>query len=220
MFLDSIGGVMELNALPKDDILNWSLAGTRDSIIPKGGLLYQLGIFAFAITAIMIVITLLLAIRYTLKNKDYPKIKPMIEKSIRKVVWNMVIKTFQGGFLGYSVSALMSVCYSLKPLDIAISVVLLIGLVVLMIVNGVYLWKKPATQLARKYVRSRVGATYSELNIYSKVALLQSTLFYVYRFVAALLLVGLVPFCVQLHGLVVMTVSELCYLHCVKPYIL
>jgi hypothetical protein len=90
----------------------------------------------------------------------------------------------------------------------------------MVILNCIYLWKKPTDQLKRKYIRSKLGATYSELNIYSKVALLQSTLFYVYRLGAALLLVGLVPFCLQLHGLVVMTLAELCYMECVKPYIL
>jgi hypothetical protein len=159
-------------------------------------------------------------VRYVFKNKSYPKIKPMIEKAIRKVCWNMVIKTFQGGFLGYCLSSLMSLTHSTIPSDLAISSIILMGLVALVILNGVYLWKKPTDQLARKYVRSKFGAAYSELNIYSKVALLQSTLFYVYRLVAALLLVGIVPFCLQLHVLVVMTLAELCYLECVKPYML
>jgi hypothetical protein len=187
---------MELNALPKDDILNWSLNGAQDSIIPKDGLLYQLGVLAIALTIVIIVIGLLFTLAYIMKNQKYPKVKTLIEKLIRKVCWNMVIKTVQAGFLGYALSALMTISYSKNPSDLAISSLILIGLVAMVILNCRYLWRKPASQLDRKYIRSTVGATYSELNIFSKVALLQSTLFYVYRLLAALLLVGLLPFCI------------------------
>ena len=67
-------------------------------------------------------------------------------------------------------------------------------------------------------MKSRVGALYSELNIWSKVALLQSTIFYVYRLFAALILVGFVSLSAQLNGLIVMTLGEICYLQVVKPY--
>jgi hypothetical protein len=160
----------------------------------------------------MAVILLLFFVRFIITKGKFPKGKTLIEQIIRKVCWNMVIKTFQGGFLIYSLSALMTLSNSKKPSDLAISSLILTGLVTMVIINCIYLWKKPAQQLARKYVRSRLGATYSELNIYSRSALLQSTLFYVYRLVASLLLIGLVPFALQLHGLVVITLAELCFM--------
>jgi Ni,Fe-hydrogenase I cytochrome b subunit len=127
---------------------------------------------AFALIAVMIVVTLLFTVSYIMKNKNYPRAKTLIEKFIRKICWNMVIKTFQAGFLGNALSALITLSYSKSPSDLTISSFILTTLVTLVILNGIYLWKKPTKQLARKYVRSKLGATYSELNIYSRFALL------------------------------------------------
>ena len=130
----------------------------------------------------------------------------------------MVIKTLQGGFLGYCLSSLVALVYATSLSDQIISGLILATLCLFVAFNFKFLYQKSPKYLELESVKSRVGSLYSELNIWNKIALLQSTIFYVYRIFAALLLVGLLPFSVQLNGLITMTLVELCYLHVVKPY--
>lgn len=97
---------------------------------------------------------------------------------------------------------------------------MLAALVLVVVSVGKYLWKKPNYVLDDPLTRRKIGALYSELNVHSKHALLQTSFFYVLRLIAALLLAGFCPVTIQLHALTVLTLLQLCFIHAVKPYVL
>jgi hypothetical protein len=72
--MDSLGGVLEMNALPKDQIIEFIFSNAKDNIMPQDGLFYKLGILGFVITVVLLVIALLFALRYILKKNKFPKV--------------------------------------------------------------------------------------------------------------------------------------------------
>ena len=66
--MDSIGGVLEMNGLPKDQIIDFFIGSAKENILPQDGLLYKLGIFGFAIVCVFFAIVLLFLLRYMMKK--------------------------------------------------------------------------------------------------------------------------------------------------------
>ena len=62
-----------------------------------------------------------------------------------------------------------------------------------MVINFVFTVRKPARTLSRYDAKDKFGSMYTGLNIYSKAALFQSTLFYIIRMLLAISIVTL-PF--------------------------
>jgi predicted butyrate kinase (DUF1464 family) len=94
LIYDSIKGVLEMNALPKDKILDFIFKGTKDKLVPKDGLVLRMGIFGAALALITLFIVVAFGLRYAVKKGKAPKLEKLINKVIDKVCWNMVIKTF------------------------------------------------------------------------------------------------------------------------------
>ena len=74
---------------------------------------------------------------------------------------------------------------------------ILFVIVIFVVVNFVLTVRKPAHTLSRHDSKDKFGSMYTGLNIYSKAALFQSTLFYLIRILLALSIVTL-PFFAQL----------------------
>lgn len=103
MVIDGLSGTLELNALPKDDIKKFILSSASETIMPKDGMLEMVGVFGLAILFLAVVITIISLLKFLLKK--YLRLQRILNTLIRVVCWNMVIKTFQAGFLAYSMTA-------------------------------------------------------------------------------------------------------------------
>jgi hypothetical protein len=103
MVIDGLSGTLELNALPKDDIKKFILSSASETIMPKDGMLEKVGVFGLAIFFLAVVIAIISLLKFLLKK--YLRLQRILDTLIRVVCWNMVIKTFQAGFLAYSMTA-------------------------------------------------------------------------------------------------------------------
>lgn len=103
MVIDGLSGTLELNALPKDEIKNLILSSASETIMPKDGMLEKVGVFGLAILLLAVVIAIIPLLKFLLKK--YLRLQKILDNLIRAVCWNMVIKTFQAGFLAYSMTA-------------------------------------------------------------------------------------------------------------------
>jgi len=103
MIIDGLSNTLELNALPKDDIKKFILSNASETIMPKEGMLEKVGVFGLAILFLAVVIAIISLFKFLLKK--YFRLQRILDTLIRAVCWNMVIKTFQAGFLAYSVTA-------------------------------------------------------------------------------------------------------------------
>ena len=70
MIIDGVSGSLELNALPKEEILGLIIADetSRQSVLPEDGLLRKLGIFGFAISFLLIVVLIAFLLRLAFKK--------------------------------------------------------------------------------------------------------------------------------------------------------
>ena len=70
MVLDGVSGTLELNALPKQEMIGLLLPddATRQSFLPKHGLLYKLGIFGFALSILLLVVLTAYLLRLVFKK--------------------------------------------------------------------------------------------------------------------------------------------------------
>ena len=88
--LESLSGVVELNAIPKRQIIKY--VANKDYDLQTDSLAYQLGIFGVALVGSVIVIVTLEIIRCFFRL--FPTLKNFIAKLINKAKYNLVIKTF------------------------------------------------------------------------------------------------------------------------------
>ena len=70
MIIDGVSGSLELNALPKEEILGLIIADetSRQSFLPEDGLLRKLGIFGFAISVLLVVVLIAFLLRLAFKK--------------------------------------------------------------------------------------------------------------------------------------------------------
>ena len=98
------------------------------------------------------------------------------------------------------------------------SYILVSTLVGLVTINFIYLLFNPLVHFQRLSTKSYVGAIYTDLNIFSKVALFKSTLFYIVRGVVCLLLVSDWPFSFKIHGMVLIMNVDVWFQVRYKPF--
>ncbi len=70
MIIDGVSGALELNALPKEEIIGLIIPDetSRQSFLPEDGLLRKLGIFGFAISVLLVVVFIAFLFRLTFKK--------------------------------------------------------------------------------------------------------------------------------------------------------
>jgi len=70
MIIDGVSGALELNALPKEEILGLIIPDetSRQSFLPEDGLLRKLGIFGFAISVLLVVVLIAFLLRLAFKK--------------------------------------------------------------------------------------------------------------------------------------------------------
>ena len=209
--LEGLSSTVELNAIPKAKIIKFIV--NEDYDLRTDSLAYQLGIFGVALTGSVILIVTLELIRCFFRL--FPSLKSFIAKLINKAKYNLVIKTFQAGFLNYCLSSVTNIH---NGTELVVSYILLTSLVGLVIINFTYLLLNPLKHLEKLNTKSKVGAAYSDLNIFSKVALFKSTLFYIIRGVICMLLVSDWPFAFKIQGMVFIVDVDVWFQVRYKPF--
>lgn len=70
MIIDGVSGALELNALPKEEIIGLIIPDetSRQSFLPEDGLLRKLGIFGFAISLLLVVVLIAFLLRLAFKK--------------------------------------------------------------------------------------------------------------------------------------------------------
>lgn len=136
LVMEGMAGTLELNAFPKDEIADFILSDLRDIILPEDGMLYKSGIFALISLTIVALILPLLCCRCCFKKvgvcrKSFDK--------LLKVGGNLLIKTFQAGFLSFSFSAIDKIVNPNGLAELVVSSVTLYGLLCIVAANFVYL---------------------------------------------------------------------------------
>ena len=75
---DTIKGILELNALPKDQILDFILKSSKDKILPNDGLVSNLGVMGAALTFILIVLAILFILRHFMSKGKMPRMQRIV----------------------------------------------------------------------------------------------------------------------------------------------
>jgi hypothetical protein len=148
-----------------------------------------------ALTVILTVLSVLLMLRRLMSKGKISRLQKILTYLIDKICWNLVIKTFQAGILSYAFSAMSTLVWSKTPHEIVLSVLILVCIVAIVAYQHHYLHSKTGSYLAQPETKTRIGALFSELDVFRRIALMQATIFYVFRLMAAILLVGFIPFC-------------------------
>ena len=91
---DSIKNVLEMSALPKDQILDYIFQSYKENLIPEDGLLYKLGVFGAILALLIIVIGLIVLVKYIITKLAKHTLARVLQIIVDKVCWNIVIKTF------------------------------------------------------------------------------------------------------------------------------
>ncbi len=102
-----IKGVLEMESFPKEYFIDKIVGNSKDKILPQNGLLQNLSIFALLIVILLLFVGLLLIVSHL--TRKYKKVAEIVQKIKKIIIWNMVIKTFQAGFLAYIFGAVKSI---------------------------------------------------------------------------------------------------------------
>jgi hypothetical protein len=200
MTFDAIAGILVLDAIPKDLILDKLFGKYKEIVFPSAGILTNSFIFLL-ITLVQFSIP---CIEFLLKFilKAFPRLLKVLERIKNLVCWNIIIKTFQAGFLNHALEAIKGVNrYSFNQqrdvLDYAISIITLLVLIVLVTLNFTFTLFSSPEKFSQSEAKASYGAIYSGLDVWRFPALFQSTLFYEIRIMYALVISGLVSFGMQ-----------------------
>jgi hypothetical protein len=95
--MKSLAGVLALDALPKEKIKEFFLGDVKDTLAPKDGFIDSLGTFEILTISTITFVFVLFILKCCVSKVG--KLRKLLDKMIKKICWNMVIKSFQAGFL-------------------------------------------------------------------------------------------------------------------------
>ena len=125
-----------------------------------------------ALTFILTVLTILFMLRRLVGKGKISRLQKIITYLIDKICWNLVIKTFQAGFLGYAFSAMNTLVWSTTPHEIALSALILVCIVAIVAYQHHYLHSKTGSYLFQPETKTRIGALFSEVDVFRRIALM------------------------------------------------
>lgn len=91
MIFDQISGILQLNAIPKETIMNSILGPFKEKIAPTGGSLDKCFTFSLILSISILVLAVILILIKIVKSK--PKLLALVTKAKNILCFGMIIKT-------------------------------------------------------------------------------------------------------------------------------
>jgi hypothetical protein len=107
MTFDAIGGILALDAFPKDLALEKLFGKNIEAVFPTEGILSNSIIFIILTFGLLLIAVVVFLLKFLLKA--FPNSMKLLEKIKNVICWNVIIKTIQAGYLNYALQAIKGV---------------------------------------------------------------------------------------------------------------